>query len=141
MLATFLVGSATTVLGDDTGYAGDGRFAFQWESWAVDSQVQITPAYQSPAPVKLAQGNADRKLAFRVGQSLGTLAAICAFLKSIDALVNATGTLTLQPDATKANTLTYANAVLKSATLVANAANSAGMRVGISYKFEALTVV
>ncbi len=141
MLATFMVGSVTTVLGDDAGSALDGRFAFQFEAWGVDSQVQISPAYQSAAPVKLAQGNADRKLAFRVGQSLGTLAAICAFLKSVDALVNSTGTLTLQPDAQQANMMNYANAVLKSATLVANASDSAGMRVGISYKFEALTVV
>lgn len=140
MLATFLVGNTTTVLGDDTNFAAGGRFAFRWESFSVEGVLNKQNVYQGATPFKAPDGNIDRLIGFRIGRSLGTIAAVAAFLKSIDALVLQQGSLTLQPDAAHAGTMAYANAILRGASLVPGGDDSAGMRVTISYKFECLTL-
>jgi hypothetical protein len=140
MLCTFLVGTTTTVLGDDTNIALGGRGTFQWENWSVDGLLHKEPLYQSAAPFKQPEGNIDRVLGFRIGRTLATVAAVAAFLKTVDALVLQQGTLTLQPDATAAGATTYANAILKSARLVPGADASTGKRVTIAYTFECQTI-
>ena len=140
MLATFLVGSQTTVLGDDRNFAGDGTFVFRWENWSATGLLHKEPMYGAAAPFKQGEGNVDRVLGFKIGRSLDSVAAVAAFLKTIDALVLAQGTLVLQPDATVAGVITYAGAILKSARLVAGADESAGKRICISYDFECLTI-
>ncbi len=140
MLAVFSVSGSPIVLGDDTNFDAGGRLAFRWEEWGAQIAMQKTQAYGAAVPVKLAQGNLDRTLGFRIGQSLGTLAAVSAFLKSVDSQVGSAGTLTLQPDAANMATMVYANCILLSAKLVTGAEDSAGMRVTISYKFEPTTL-
>jgi len=144
MLATFLVGSANTVLGDDANFVGAGRWTFGWEDWSVAGSMQkeaTAAALGGGAIYKAALFNVDRGLGFRIGRSLGSLAAISAFLKSVDNLVMSQGTLTLQPDANVSATMIYANAILASAKLLSSGDGSRGMFVSISYKFECQTVV
>jgi hypothetical protein len=141
MLCTFLVASTTTVLGDDRNFATGGVFAFRWENWSVDGLLHKEPLYGAAAPFKAGAGNLDRVIGFRIGTSLASVAAVAAFLKTVDARVLSQGTLVLQPDATALGVMTYALAILKSAKLVASADESTGMRVTISYSFECLTVV
>lgn len=143
MLATFLVAATTTILGDDTNFAGAGKWSFNWEDWSVAGLVQKENLAPAPgaAPFKAPLGNIDRTLGFRIGKSLATIAAVSAFLKSVDALVLAQGTLTLQPDAAHASTMVYAGAILKSAALVSGGDTTRGVFVTVSYKFECLTLV
>ena len=140
MLAKFLVTAPAIVLGDDTNFAGAGKWAFRFEDWSVSGQLNKQILFNSPAPFKAPDGNVDRLLGFRIGRSLASIAAVSAFLKSVDALVLSQGTLTLQPDAAVNSVMTYANAILKSASLVTGSEDSAGLRVTISYKFECLTL-
>ena len=143
MLATFLVGSANTVLGDDTNFVGAGKWSFNWEEWSAEGALQkeqTAAALGGGLIYKATLGNVDRMLGFRIGRSLGTVGAQAAFLKSVDALVLATGSLVLQPDAVAAPVMTYTNAILKRTALVAGGETTRGMFVTISYKFECQTI-
>jgi len=143
MLATFTANGVATILGDDANFAGNGRWTFGWEDWSVTGSIQKEPtaaALGGGALYKSVLYNVDRGVGFRIGRSLGTLAAIAAFLKSVDALVMSSGTLVLQPDASSPGTMTYATAILASAKLLSSGDSSRGMFVTISYKFECSTV-
>lgn len=148
MLVTFMVGSATTVLCDDTNSAGTGRFGFNWEEWGVTALVEKRNLWDSDVPDKQSFGNLDRKVGFRAQRSFNdggqvyadAITALTAFLKAVDAQAGQAGTLTLQPDATLAPTLVYANAILKSASLVGSRESTTGVMITVSYKFEPTTL-
>lgn len=140
MLATFLVGNVTTVIGDDTNFTNNGKFAFRWESWSVQGLLLKEPGFQSPVMIKQPQGNIDRTLGFRIGRSLATIAAVSDFFKTVDSLVMQTGTLVLQPDASKVNSTVYENCTLVAASFVPGGEDSAGTRVTMSYRFEPIGI-
>jgi hypothetical protein len=143
MLATFLVGTVNTVLGDDTNFAGGGRAGFHWEDWGVAGLLQKDPtaaALGGGALYKAPLGNVDRAVGFRIVRQLASIAAQTAFLKTVDALVLQTGRLVLQPDSSNAAVLTYANAILQSAKIVAGPEATTGKIITMSYKFECSTL-
>jgi hypothetical protein len=148
MLATFLVGSTTTILCDVTNIAGGGRIGFNWEEWGVSASVTTTPLFDAVVPSKRAFGNLDRKVGFRGPRSFlaaggdyaAALAALDDWLKQLDALCGQTGTLILQRDSRYATTLQYDSCILRSVTLLTSAEETTGVRVAVSYKFEPTTL-
>jgi hypothetical protein len=131
MLITFRPGLIAVTLGDDA-----SKFAVVIEQIGGSAIVQIDPLAGGLNPAQFPRGNIGGELVFRSSKTYADYQTTFAQFKTEYARLNQQGPVVLTEGA---QTLTFANAVLKSVHRIFDA-QSSGAHMGLRYTFAITTI-